>query len=165
MTTKWRSIMLWLVMLGVLAWVNFLIVQQERLVAQGEPIFLALAPVDPRSLMQGDYMILRYAIATELNGDELPEGGTLVITLDEQRVATFVRLHQAQEPLRAGELLLGYHRQGRNVYLGAESFFFQEGHAEYYEEAEYGELRVAESGESVLVGLRGANFESLGPKE
>jgi uncharacterized membrane-anchored protein len=108
---------------------------------------------------------LRYAIATEVNGDELPEHGTLVITLDEQRVATFVRLHQAQEPLRAGELLLGYHRQGSNVYLGAESFFFQEGHAQYYEEAEYCELRVAESGESVLVGLRGANFENLGPKE
>ena len=165
MMTRWRSMILWLVMLVILAWVNFLIVQQERLVAEGASIFLALAPVDPRSLMQGDYMILRYAIAEEVNGDELPQRGSLVITLDEQQVASFVRLHQAEEPLGADELLLGYHRQGWNVYLGAESFFFQEGHAEYYEEAEYAELRVAQSGESVLVGLRGANFEPLGPPE
>ncbi|MGB0386856.1 MAG: GDYXXLXY domain-containing protein [Ardenticatenaceae bacterium] len=160
---KLRSIILWGVALLVLAWTNFLIFQQEQLIAEGRSIFLELAPVDPRSLIQGDYMMLRYAMTNNLDPNELTWPGTLVITLDERKIATFVRLHDPEQPLAAGELLLEYHRQGNTIYLGAESFFFQEGHAHYYEQAKYGELRVTESGESTLVGLRGANLEPLGP--
>ena len=47
----------------VLIAVNLSIVAKERIKTGGEPIFLELAPVDPRSLMQGDYMALRFAIA------------------------------------------------------------------------------------------------------
>jgi uncharacterized membrane-anchored protein len=50
------------------------------------------------------------------------------------------------------------------VRLGAESFFFQEGHAQLYNGARYGEVRVAPSGTSVLVGLRGQEREPLGER-
>ena len=43
------------------------IVAKERIKTNGERIFLALAPVDPRSLMQGDYMALRFEIATHIS--------------------------------------------------------------------------------------------------
>ena len=49
--------------------------------------------------------------------------------------------------------------------MGAESFFFQEGHAAYYEKARYGEIRVAADGKSVLEGLCDEQFKPLGPKE
>ncbi|RJQ16280.1 MAG: hypothetical protein C4560_09865 [Nitrospiraceae bacterium] len=52
---------------------------------------------------------------------------------------------------------------GDDVRLGAESFFFQEGHAEYYSTAKYGELRVSNDGDSVLVGLRDKNLVPLHP--
>ncbi|MCI5136696.1 MAG: hypothetical protein D3920_16885 [Candidatus Electrothrix sp. AW2] len=53
----------------------------------------------------------------------------------------------------------------RLVLLGqsdAPSFFFQEGDAKLYGEARYGELKVDESGGSVLVGLCGEDFRPLG---
>lgn len=164
MMTRWRSIILWTVALLVLIWVNVLIVQQERLIAQGTSIFLQLAPVDPRSLIQGDYMRLRYAIADEVRETEHSNRGTVVIQLDEQRIGTFVRLHDAQQPRSAGEQLLTYHQQNGTLYFGPDAFFFQEGHAQYYENATYAELRVSDTGESVLIGLRGAQLEELAPE-
>ena len=46
----------------MLAVFNVAIYRNERLLASGETLYLELAPVDPRSLMQGDYMRLRYAV-------------------------------------------------------------------------------------------------------
>lgn len=177
--THWRSIILWGVALLVLITVNVMIVQKERLIAQGVTIFLELAPVDPRSLIQGDYMQLRYALADDVQGTDFAnrdtdfadrradfaDHGVVVIQLDEQRIATFVRLHDPQQPLSADEQLLTYHQRGRNLYFGPDAFFFQEGHALYYEDATYAELRVSDTGESVLIGLRGAKLEELVPEE
>ena len=36
--------------------------QKEQLIAHGQPVFVELAPVDPRSLMQGDYMRLEFRV-------------------------------------------------------------------------------------------------------
>jgi uncharacterized membrane-anchored protein len=114
--------------------------------------------------MQGDYMVLRYR-AADIRGEEaIPRDGKLVVNLDENGVATFMRIHTAGESLAAGEHLLRYRKRGKGIRLGAESFFFQEGHAKYYSNAKYGELRVTESGDSVLTGLRGPNLERLGPE-
>ena len=44
--------------LAVLALVNLGIYQREQLLTRGQIVLLDLAPVDPRSLMQGDYMRL-----------------------------------------------------------------------------------------------------------
>ena len=165
MITHWRSIILWFVALLVLVTVNVMIVQKERLIAQGTSIFLELAPVDPRSLIQGDYMQLRYALTDDVETTDFGKRGTVVIQLDEQRIATFVRLHDPQQPLGANEQLLMYHQQDGTLYFGPDAFFFQEGHALYYASATYAELRVNDTGESVLIGLRGPELQELGPRE
>ncbi len=161
-----KAAVFWGLAVVVLLAISGLILHKEHVLRTGRPVLLRLAPRDPRSLIQGDYMVLRYRLAT---GDaaravrEGPADGRLVITMDENAVAQFKRLHH-QEPLAEGEFLLRYRRRGEGeIRLGAESFFFQEGHARYYENARYGELRVAPSGQSVLVGLRGEAFERLGP--
>jgi uncharacterized membrane-anchored protein len=144
----------------VLGAVNGLIAQKERVLARGEMALLPLAPVDPRSLMQGDYMRLRYELRA---ADSLREDGFVVFRLDANRVATVDRVYQPGEPLAPGEhLLRARYRQGQ-VRLGAEAFYFQEGQADLYARASYGELRVAPDGESVLVGLRSKDREPLGP--
>lgn len=157
-----QTALLWLVAIGILAFVNYGIYGKETLIREGEPVLLELAPVDPRSLIQGDYMVLRYAIAADLEQTELPARGKLVIRLDENQVARFVRLDDGS-PLANDERLLNYYKHDWSLDLGAGSFFFQEGTAELYEDAVYGELRVDESGGSILVGLRGDTFETLGP--
>ena len=143
-----------------------LILQKESLLATGKPVLLELAPVDPRSLMQGDYMVLDYAISRERGrSQEWPRDGHLVLRLDEQGTGQFVRFHDPGTPLAPGELLLRYRVRDGRVRLGAEAFFFQEGHAQRYEGARYGELRVAPHGTSVLVGLRSKEREPLGPEK
>ena len=47
----------------ILALVNWQIFQKEQHIRHGELIYLELAPVDPRSLMQGDYMALRFQMS------------------------------------------------------------------------------------------------------
>jgi uncharacterized membrane-anchored protein len=141
-----------------------LIIQKERVLATGQPVLLELAPRDPRSLMQGDYMVLDYAISRDQAGAvaDQAKDGHLVLRLDEHGVGQFVRFHSPDVPLQPGELKLQYRYRQRRLRLGAESFFFQEGHASRYEQARYGELRVAGNGSSVLVGLRDEQRAPMG---
>jgi uncharacterized membrane-anchored protein len=155
-----RRLIVWLVTIGVLVALNLLIVQKESVLRSGTRMYLKLAPRDPRSLMQGDYMALNYELTNRFRRDGPREDGHLVLTLDADGVAQFVRVHD-RTPLATGERLLRY-RVRDQVRLGAESYFFQEGHADRYAQARYGELRVAPSGESVLVGLRDDRFRALG---
>jgi uncharacterized membrane-anchored protein len=156
--------LLWhgLITIALLGVCNGLIWRKENVLARGTPVLLKLAPVDPRSLMQGDYMQLRYEIATSsLAGSPLPARGKLVLRRDANAVATFVRVG-AEPPPGPGELLLKFHRNGAGqAMLGAESFFFEEGQAEHFTGAKYGELMVAPDGGSVLVGLRDAELRRL----
>ena len=68
---------IWLVgvfVIALLGAVNYKVQQFEDVLATGKPIVLKIAPVDPRSLMQGDYMILHYAILSEFQQSQvLPE--------------------------------------------------------------------------------------------
>jgi uncharacterized membrane-anchored protein len=158
-----RHLLVFIIALVVLATVNFEIYKKEELLTKGTTILLELAPVDPRSLIQGDYMVLRYKIARLQALYEAKNEGYLVIERDANQIAQFKGIYDNKSPLESGMLLLRFRKRGSEIRLGAESFFFQEGHAKYYENARYGELKVAPSGESVLVGLRDAELKPLGP--
>ncbi len=139
----------------------------QEIVDDGEEILLELRPVDPRSLIQGDYMVLAYAAAAfppaETRG-ELPHRGSFVMSVDENGVASFARLYEGGQP-GANEVRLRFsHRSKfRDPRLGAESFYFQEGQGEFFASARYGVLRVDERGLSVLVGLADADFALMMP--
>ena len=136
----------------ILVVVNMMIANKERTVAKGQRLILQLAPVDPRSLMQGDYMRLSYAIASEIEGDS----GSVYLELDSRGVASRVFYEPA-----LGRVRLRYRRPKRRVEFGAESFFFQEGQAQRYEAAEYGELKVDLDGNAVLTHLLDENLQRL----
>lgn len=143
---------------GVSAW------RMERLLDAGEPLFLELAPVDPRSLVQGDYMALRYAIENEAAAGAAgePRDGHLVVRQDAAGVARFVRLDGG--PLAAGERRLRFRRRGGRLRVGPDAFFFQEGHAALYEHARFGRLVADAEGNVLLVGLADADRVPLGPR-
>jgi len=63
----WRSLMIGLGLLLALGVANRAILGHERTLADGRVLLLELAPVDPRSMMQGDYMALRFAAAREID--------------------------------------------------------------------------------------------------
>lgn len=140
----------------VLGVANAAIFQKERIVRSARTLLLELRPVDPRSLIQGDYMALAFAdnVALPPDGLELPESGVAVVALDAGGVARFLRLDDGA-PLGQAEARLrftGRTADGR-LDFGTDAFFFQEGDAELYAEARYGIFRVNETGDSVLVGL------------
>ncbi len=80
-----------------------------------------LSPVDPRSLMQGDYMDLRYEIARKLP-ESIPRVEKIVLRLDGNQVGHFVSL-DPQKPLGPNQILLRYLRRGKSIHLGAALFF------------------------------------------
>src|SRR5690554_4287550 len=57
----------------VLAVACYLVYGFERTLRDGQLVLLELAPADPRSLMQGDYMALRFAVDAQL-----PESGASI---------------------------------------------------------------------------------------
>ena len=149
---KWVIILVNLILL--IGYFNFSIFKKEKTLKNGQLILLKLAPVDPRSLMQGDYMTLRYEISEGIDTKNLPKRAYFVIKLDQNKVAEKVRLQQERKPLNAGEFLICYSASDSwNVNIGAESYFFQEGEAEKFEKAKYGGVKIDDKGNSVLIGL------------
>jgi uncharacterized membrane-anchored protein len=148
---KWLIIALNFVFL--LIYFNYSVIKKEELLKNGQLILLKLAPVDPRSLMQGDYMDLRYETPNNYSKD-IPKRGYCVVWLDSGRVAKIDRFQEKQTPLHENEYLIKYTASnGWNVNIGAESFFFQEGKSEKYERAKYGGIKIDENGNSLLIGL------------
>lgn len=134
---------------------NWAIWQKERLLARGDVMLLRLAPRDPRSLIQGDYMRLDYALTRQIpDQDAWSYDGAVVVRLGSDSIATYVRRHEQGQPLAADERLLRYRKRGARVRVATDAYFFQEGTARRYAGALYGELRVDDDGSSVLVGLR-----------
>jgi uncharacterized membrane-anchored protein len=141
--------------LAIFGLVNWEIYKKEELRRNGQPIFLELAPVDPRSLMQGDYMALNFVLAgqitAQLQTTQSPPP-QVILTLDEKRKATFSRWPNANT-LSPNEVRLNFKlRQGR-PWLGTNAFFFEEGTASRYQRARFGEFRLNAQGEAILVNL------------
>ena len=149
-----------LIVLGlalVLGAVDASILRKEHVKRAGEVVYLELAPRDPRSLMQGDYMALEFALARQVGtAAQAQPQGFLPVTLDERRVAHLAAASDAA-PLRIQYRI----RKGR-PWLGTNAFFFEEGSGSRYQQARFGEFRVdRESGEAILVGLRDKDLKVL----
>jgi len=148
--------------------VNSNIMEAENRIENGTPVYMELAPVDPRSLIQGDYMRLDYALERELQtalglrADTPPaeSRGQTVVRLGEDNVAQFVRVYEGAA-LAEDELLINYRLAGSDVRVGVDSFFFQEGLADDYADAEYADVRVTPGGGVMLIDLVGDEFQSL----
>ena len=147
--------------LGVAAWGVW---TNERILSGGQTVLLELAPVDRRSLMQGDYMALRFAFTesmaplnTELAAGQRPH---VVALRDGRGIATQVR-PDLGAPLATNELRIELTPKNGDWVLVTDAWFFKEGEADRWALAKFGEFRVAPNGRALLVGLRGADLKQL----
>ena len=161
---------IWLVgvfVIALLGVVNYKVQQFEDVLATGKPVVLKIAPVDPRSLMQGDYMVLNYAILSEFQQSRvLPETNEsnettentgidesspsekkayILVHLDKNHVATFCE-EQSEIPTdfkycTPNVYLPIRYKGGWLPKLPSQDYFFAEGKGEYYAQAEYAEYR------------------------
>lgn len=162
-----RKYGVWLIGALMLAGINVSIWHKEQVLAHGKTVFLALAPVDPRSLMQGDYMSLRFQMENDMAA-QLPvdrtqnTDGYVLVTLTEKGIAGFTQVvPELPSTLAANQVALRYRLRGGQIKFATNAFFFQEGHADDYAHAKYGEFKVADNGELLLTGMRGENLEKL----
>jgi uncharacterized membrane-anchored protein len=172
---RWRTLAILGGLALVLAVANGGIWQREKLLASGKVVILELAPVDPRSLMQGDYMALNFAASREvtrlrLGGESRRDDasilgyepdGYVMLARDERGVAQPLRIQSEVHPHTEGEVPLRYRVRNNGVRIVTNAYFFPEGQAERYQVAKYGELRVAEDGEALLVRMLGADLQPL----
>ena len=183
----WRSILLWGGLLLALAVANQGVVQRERILSDGRVLLMALEPVDPRSMMQGDYMALRFAAVQEIRDALDPacararnsntaaamrclgfdgksrtgSDGYAVFALDPDGVGRFVRIQPAPRPVATGEIAVRFRGRGWDMRIASNAWFFPEGQGERYAPAKYGELRVDADGTALLAGMRGEDRKPL----
>lgn len=160
-----------LVFLGMFGWAA---AQKEALLAHGQVMILKLMPIDPRSLMQGDYMELDFGMEFEIWAalertfrDEQPmqafKDGRAIVKLQASGLVEFVRLDDGND-LLPDEKFLKYRWRDGGVRIASGSFFFQEGHGAFYDPALYGELRVDEHGNTLIVNLLDAKMQPIRPE-
>jgi len=147
----------WIGAAVVLLVLNGLVLRQEQLLKQGRTVILSLLPVDPRSLVQGDFMRLRYDL-----GSETPPAaaGRLVVRLDARGVATLARFSD-DGPVAADECAVRYRVNGTRLEVAPDSYLFQEGRAEHFAAARYAKLHVSPDGTASLTGLLDEDLRDL----
>lgn len=123
-------------------------VHKEESYKTKEGFYLELSPVDPRSLMQGDYMMLDYVVTNEA-WEELREmeeserkkfkNAYLVLSLDENKVAHYEDI--VKKPYKdENKIFISYKYSTYGIKINAETFFFQEDNAHLYEKAKYSKV-------------------------
>jgi uncharacterized membrane-anchored protein len=171
-----RKLTVFVTFLIILALLNFTIFKREKHIETGTVVFLPLAPVDPRSLMQGDYMALNFAMSRDIY-NALPKtehhryfwrqevdgnDGFVVVSLDEKRVASFLSIYK-DEPLQKNQMLLQYRVRAGKVKFATNAFFFEEGTGSSYDKAKFGEFRVNQKHELLLIDMYDENLTKVVP--
>jgi uncharacterized membrane-anchored protein len=140
----------------VLGGVNYSLFAKEQIKRHGDVMYLDLRPVDPRSLMQGDYMALRFAVADEIRRQHAVGEEFVSLQLNADRVA------RIPDRGSTGSLRVHYRMRDGLVWLGTNAYFFEEGDAARFANARYARFRVdPQTGEAVLVALCDAQLKEL----
>jgi len=150
---KYKWIVIAFNLILVLFLFNKSIFEKEKVLSEGKLVLLRLAPVDPRSLMQGDYMRLNYEISRNIPNDSISKRGYCIVRLNEDGIGTKIRLQNDIKPLNEDEYAIVYTASNWRINIGAESYFFEEGQAEKYDSAKYGGMKIDNHGNNILIGL------------
>ncbi len=161
---KLKQILIFANLLLVLIVANALIFNKEHVIKTGQFVLLELEPVDPRSLMQGDYMELRYAVQNNAT-ENFPKRGYLILTVDDSSCVIIHRVSEHADSVLVNQIALKYVSNDFRIDFGADSYFFQEGNADLFSQAKYGGIKANRHGNSVLIGLYDKNKNLILPSK
>ena len=163
-----RTALIALAAVATLAVVNVAIWQKETLIAHGRPLYVELAPVDPRSLMQGDFMRLNFRMPPEvtrtLDVRPLRARPQVVVRRDARGVAHLTGLYREGMRLAEDELRVELTPKNGHWVFVTDAWFFREGDGARWQAARYGEFRVDADGRALLVGMADANLQPIVPQ-
>lgn len=149
--------------------INLNINKKQDLIENGEVLLFELAPVDPRSLMQGDYMRLRFKLARKIQdklyvkntNKTIPiHQGFAIVEKGKNQVVSFVGLFNNQE-LKQNQFMVPYKFRKYQIIFTTNAFYFQEGKASHFQKAKYGQFRMSKLGEMLLVKMVDKEFNVL----
>ena len=132
--------------------------RKAAVVRDGTRILLPMAPVDPRSLVQGDYMAIGYR--RELGEQLVGLGSSAILTLDEAGVVRSARRDDGSP--KPNEVRAKVHGSAEKPRVAPTSFLFEEGTADTWSKAILVEARVKD-GALVMTGLTDAAGKRLEP--
>ncbi len=180
---NWKSIVLVITALSTIVYTGMLVVQNRMLRASPDTMFLELAPVDPLSLFQGQYMAIEFSIERdthELDPDSNSQD-TLsrfaVLVLDGDRVGKVSEFLEGNPSPEERRVLAGNYKGQNVLFLNVDlkrvtgnkyaivmkqkQFLFQESQQDRYARARYGYFRVSYDGRCSLEDLAGESYELL----
>lgn len=152
----------------LMAGLSMVIYNQEQIINSEKIAILETRPVDPRDLLRGEYVILRYAIEADA-GDLLDANSTaskafIILDLNEQGVAS-VQEVVFEEPTNE-VLYIGADINGRLLTIpDINQYYLEEGTGKSIEDM-IGKLQVQvgiKDGEVRIVQLLDSNFEPVLP--
>ena len=149
----------------VLSGLNYAVYDKNDIKKNGEIVYLKLRPVDPRSLMQGDYMALAYDLELKIEkSQEKNQKKYMVIELDKNHVAQYVKVinNINQDIILANQKIIKLNFEYNLPQIKPNAFFFQEGQGMIYEKAKYGIFKFKGSDTYILDGLADESLKRLG---
>ena len=167
--------------LVVLGMANHTINKYEDVLATGHSVILKLAPLDPRSLMQGDYMELNYELIDQINNTLFNSGGDnnsinedsssennssfyALLKQDLNGIAQLCRITSEPPQDFSGctpDIYIPVKQRNHwSISIRGEDYFFAEGKGEYFAQAQYGEYRIKQ-GKALLLRLLDNNLKPL----
>lgn len=100
--------------------------------------YIKTVPVDPRSLIQGDYMVLNYDIAASARMEiGNIRKGYIRIKINDLKIAEFIRIDEEYLPPSNNEISIQFQKNGSNIDIGVNSYLFQEGTGNKFQKAQY----------------------------
>jgi uncharacterized membrane-anchored protein len=149
--------------------INININKKQDIIANGQVLLFKIAPADPSSIMQGDYMNLRFEVAAKIRDKVILKNkgarratlqGSVVVEKGENNIVSFVDLFHQQE-LESNQFVVPYKIRNYRVTFTTNAFYFQEGKASHFQQSQYGQFRMSDSGEMLLVNMIDSEFNVL----
>lgn len=155
-----KRLVLLAIILLQLVLIGYQIASSESILSQGRSVKLQLAPIDPRSLLQGDYVQLNYTISTLGQEQFADTDGKLRVVLrpDQSGVYGYSGYYEQagvwNKPYQAlpGDVIMNGKPIGsQRVEYGIESYFVPEGTGRELERtAKFAQVRVGKKGDAIL---------------
>ena len=124
----WARLAFWVVVAGQLVFLLAFIAYKEVDLRTGADVVLQTVPVDPRSLLQGDYAILDYEIAgLPPFMDDLPTGETAYVVLYEDRDVWRAERYAYSSPPSSEIFIKGQVDRQGHLDFGIGTYFVPEG--------------------------------------
>ena len=150
---KWVPIVLLQVVLLVL-----IIFQKETTLRNGTDIVLKIEPIDPRSLLQGDYVDLSYNIS-QVDSYDLPDRVYVLLEQDQEGIYQIKEIYDTIEEAnddksKDTQVVITGKTYGNTIRYGIENFFIEEGTgAKVEQNANYAKIKVGSNGDALLMSV------------